>query len=96
MSPQISQEMKDNFTEIVNSANELCLDIREFAIELWNKTVAQEINYVAFSTFLLENVTGLPGKPHIEEMVAATIFGNLDTLQAAITIMVDGLVKYQE
>ncbi|MEG4210372.1 hypothetical protein [Microcoleus sp. S13_B4] len=45
---------------------------------------------------MLENVTGLPGKPHIDEMVAATILGDLDTLQAVITVIADGLVKYQK
>ncbi|MEG5036217.1 hypothetical protein [Microcoleus sp. AT3-D2] len=96
MSQQISQEMKDNFNQLVDSANQRGLSIRDFAIEVWNHTVSQEVNYVAFSTFLLETVTGLPGKPHIDEMVTATIFGNLDTLQAVLTVLVEGLVKYQE
>lgn len=96
MSQQISQEMKDKFNQIVDNANERGLSLRDFAIEVWNNRVSQEVNYVAFSTFLLENVTGLPGKPHIDEMVTATIFGNLDTLPAVITVIVDGLVKYQK
>lgn len=88
--------MQGKFNQIVDSANQRCLSIKDFAIEVWNNTVSQDVNYVAFSTFLLESVTGLQGKPHIDEMVAATISGDLTTLPAAITIMADGLVQYQK
>lgn len=59
MSQQISDEMQVNFNQIVDSANQRCLSINDLAIEVWNKTVEQDVNYLAFSTFLLESVTGL-------------------------------------
>ncbi|MEG4500646.1 hypothetical protein QUB05_26360 [Microcoleus sp. F10-C6] len=96
MSQQISEQIRNQFKQIVDSANQRRLTIREFAIEVWDNTVLEDANYLAFSSFLLEKVTGLQAQPHIEEMVAATLSGDLETTQAAITVISHGLVEYEK
>ena len=93
------RELKDGIKEIVNCAGKRGLKIREFAIEIWEKVLDRDVNYLAFASLLLTSVTGLQGEPcflYIEEMIEATLLGNLETEQTAITLMADGLVKYQK
>ena len=93
------RELKDGIKEIVNCAGKRGSKIREFAIEIWEKVLDRDVNYLAFASLLLTSVTGLQGEPcflYIEEMIEATLLGNLETEQTAITLMADGLVKYQK
>ncbi|MEG4458459.1 hypothetical protein QUA58_27035 [Microcoleus sp. N9_A1] len=93
------RELKDGIKKIVNCAGERGLNIREFAIEIWENAVLRDVHYLAFSSLLLTSVTGLEGEAcflHIEEMIAATLSGDLETKQKAITMMADGLVEYNK
>lgn len=59
----------------------------------------QNVYYLAFSSLLLEAATGLPIEVccvKIDEMMIASLSDDLETTQAAITFMADGLVEYQK
>ncbi|MEG4587193.1 hypothetical protein QUA54_18530 [Microcoleus sp. MOSTC5] len=93
------REFKDEIKSIVNSAGKRRLSIREFAIEIWDNVLLQDVHYLAFSSLLLESATGLPIEvccAKIDEMMIASLLGNSETTQAAITLMADGLVEYQK
>jgi len=93
------RELKDGIKKIVNRAGKRGLNIREFAIEIWENVVDRDVNYLAFTSLLLASVTGLQGEPcflHIEEMIEATLSGDSETEQVAITLMADGLVEYKK
>jgi len=87
------REFKDEIKKIVDSAGKRRLSIKEFAIEIWENAVLRDVHYLAFSSLLLESVTGLQGEAcftKIEEMIAATLLGDLDTAQQALIFMADG------
>ena len=94
-----SREFKDEIKNIVNSAGKRRLSIREFAIEIWENVLLQDVHYLAFSSLLLESATGLPLEvcfTKIEDMMIASLLGDLETTEAAITFMADELVEYQK
>ncbi len=90
---------KDEIKNLINSAGKRRLSVREFAIEIWENVLLQDVHYLAFSSLLLESATGLPLEvcfAKIEEMMIASLLGESETTQAAITFMADGLVEYQK
>lgn len=58
----MSQQISDKFKQIVDSANEKRLSIKNFAIEIWKNAVLRDIHYLGFASLLLESVTGLQGE----------------------------------
>ncbi len=93
------RELKDGIKKIVNCAGKRGLNIREFAIEIWDNVLLQDVHYLAFSSLLLESATGLQLEvcfTKIEDMMIASLLGNSETTEAAITFMADGLVEYQK
>jgi len=93
------RELKDGIKKIVNCAGKRGLNIREFAIEIWDNVLLQDVHYLAFSSLLLESATGLQLEvcfTKIEDMMIASLLGDSETTEAAITFMADGLVEYQK
>jgi hypothetical protein len=93
------QAFKDEIKNIVNSAGKRRLSIKEFAIEIWENVLLWDVHYLGFASLLLESATGLQLEAcfiHIEEMIEATVSGDLQTTEGAIILMADGLVKYQK
>lgn len=90
---------KNEIKNLINSAGKRRLTIREFAIEILDNVLLQDVHYLAFSSLLLESATGLPLEvcfTKIEEMMIASLLGDSETTEAAITFMADGLVEYQK
>jgi len=50
---------KDEIKNLINSAEKRRLSVREFAIEIWENVLLQDVHYLAFSSLLLESATGL-------------------------------------
>jgi hypothetical protein len=93
------QAFKDEIKNIVNSAGKRRLSIKEFAIEIWENVLLWDVHYLGFASLLLESATGLQLEAcfiHIEEMIEATVSGDLQTTEGAIILMADGLVKDQK
>jgi len=90
---------KDELKNLINSAGKRRLTIKEFALEFWDNVLLQDVHYLAFSSLLLESATGLQLEvcfTKIEDMMIASLLGDSETTQAAITFMADGLVEYQK
>jgi len=90
---------KDEIKNLINSAGKRRLTIKEFALEIWDNVLLQDVHYLAFSSLLLESATGLQLKvcfTKIEDMMIASLLGDSETTEAAITFMADGLVEYQK
>jgi len=93
------RELKDGIKKIVNCAGKRGLNIREFALEIWENVVDRDVDYLAFASLLLTSVTNLQGEAcflHIEEMIGGTLSGDLETEQTAINLMADGLVEFHK
>jgi hypothetical protein len=94
-----NRAFKDEIKNLINSAGKRRLTIKEFAVEIWDNVLLQDVHYLAFSSLLLESATGLQLEvcfAKIEEMMIASLLGDSETTQAAITFMADGLVEYQK
>ena len=90
---------KDEIKNLINSAGKRRLTIKQFALEIWDNVLLQDIHYLAFSSLLLESATGLQLEvcfTKIEDMMIASLLGDSETTEAAITFMADGLVEYQK
>jgi hypothetical protein len=90
---------KDELKNLINSAGKRRLTIKEFALEIWDNVLLQDVHYLAFSSLLLESATGLQLEvcfTKIEDMMIASLLGDSETTEAAITFMADGLVEYQK
>ena len=90
---------KDELNNLINSACKRRLTIKEFALEIWDNVLLQDVHYLAFSSLLLESATGLQLEvcfTKIEDMMIASLLGDSETTEAAITFMADGLVEYQK
>ena len=90
---------KDEIKNLINSAGKRRLTIKEFALEIWDNVLLQDVHYLEFSSLLLESATGLQLEvcfTKIEDMMIASLLGDSETTEAAITFMADGLVEYQK
>jgi len=90
---------KDELKNLINSAGKRRLTIKEFALVIWDNVLLQDVHYLAFSSLLLESATGLQLEvcfTKIEDMMIASLLGDSETTEAAITFMADGLVEYQK
>ena len=93
------RESKDGIKKIVNCAGKRGLNIKQFAIEIWDNVLDRDVDYLTFAGLLWITVTKLPPETcflQIEEMIEGSLSGNSGIQQKAINLMADGLVEFQK